>query len=972
MGKWNNVYRWLRRNQEHISRIQGLSKLEPKSSQKLFDAWKEAVSLLKKRDTRVNKKQRKQARDKHATNFKSLKQAIQADDDAEPIDLTPIDKKTTSLLNGSVNKTVYTYTPTVIDESSASDIVTEITDRINREIRANARNEGDIKPSRTICKIIFYTQDPNNTDNPTIGSKLISNVGNEVLTYEDVFQKIKELLSIHHNSKDYSCFLFKLEVWTTFSKRKEKKGGCAEDKDARESVTFRKGDHIITSTNSKMNNCAFMCFNLFFGVKVTQMRPNEIRKDMGIDQGVEIPIHDLPKILAYYNKKIYDSHEENYRHMIVYDENLTVMLEYSTIPPYKMTEEEVDRVVRISHAGNHYYAIDVKDQKPNFKLFQSMPSPWRRELEKQVDQNTNSGPLLYIAPLIETAMPTQIVYWSGLELLFTSKNNKNTTPSKFVDQTKLLETLFELENTTIVTYNGAQNDFYQLAAYIRSRGVNILNKDILTNDGNILRLSFGNGNQVFSLIKFTVCAEVQAMKDFEIENNDPSVMLCDLFNKVHKMIFELTGLNITSYITIYQIAYTYWGNISLPAEIQIEGPTNEEKIAIIRSATYGGRCEAKMTNFVSKQYDQIVKGEVTYNDLLESKDCRRYTDVSSLYPASMAKYKYPIGSSYFSRDPEFDYSNGRIGIYDISFIAPENIGTYTLPSRNEKREVAYVRDGRGYYTSVDITLAKSLGYQITFIGKAIVWMEQSDEVFSSYVTQFYKVKNDSISNPTKRSIAKLLLNSLYGNLSRVNKDKKVKICTTGIELEKFLFEDIDEIEEIEQIGECVMVTGVSKPKESEKTQSWRRARPCQLSAFVLSYSRKIMVDNMTSYDTDLTNPFSYTDTDSLRVSQSQYEILEIHGRICDKKNATLGTLVDELSGGLIIHEQNSGAKRYTFDYIMPNGEIKTVNKIAGVPSAYQRKELLDGQSHTITYPSVKRDVTTFSIQSVERTYTIRN
>ena len=72
--------------------------------------------------------------------------------------------------------------------------------------------------------------------------------------------------------------------------------------------------------------------------------------------------------------------------------------------------------------------------------------------------------------------------------------------------------------------------------------------------------------------------------------------------------------------------------------------------------------------------------------------------------------------------------------------------------------------GEGVFTSVDIENAISSGYNVEFINKCLVYDNQSSNVFGVYVDTFYQLKEtaEREENDVKRSVAKLMLNSLYG------------------------------------------------------------------------------------------------------------------------------------------------------------------------------------------------------------------
>ena len=101
-------------------------------------------------------------------------------------------------------------------------------------------------------------------------------------------------------------------------------------------------------------------------------------------------------------------------------------------------------------------------------------------------------------------------------------------------------------------------------------------------------------------------------------------------------------------------------------------------------------------------------------------------------------------------------------------------------------------------------------------------------------------------------------------------------------------------------------------------------KPCQLGAFVLSYSREIMLNYMKIIDPTLkTHVFSYTDTDSLHIMGEHYKKFKELGMIKD----SLGYLDNDIKkDGIIIYENNLGPKNYIYEYINNKNEVSKIIK----------------------------------------------
>ena len=124
---------------------------------------------------------------------------------------------------------------------------------------------------------------------------------------------------------------------------------------------------------------------------------------------------------------------------------------------------------------------------------------------------------------------------------------------------------------------------------------------------------------------------------------------------------------------------------------------------------------------------------------------------------------YPTGMSRWSDQPADEFKINKPGFYNIRFIPPKDIRNPILPRKVNLGIKWSLEDGEGVYTSVDIQNAIDAGYQVEFINKCLIW-DESANVFGEYVSEFFKLKEvaEQEGNKVKRSIAKLMLNALYG------------------------------------------------------------------------------------------------------------------------------------------------------------------------------------------------------------------
>ena len=133
-----------------------------------------------------------------------------------------------------------------------------------------------------------------------------------------------------------------------------------------------------------------------------------------------------------------------------------------------------------------------------------------------------------------------------------------------------------------------------------------------------------------------------------------------------------------------------------------------------------------------------------------------------------------------------------------------------------------------------------------------------------------------------------------------------------------------------------------------------------MSAFVLAYSRRIMLYYMKAIDPTLQSLiFTYSDTDSLHITGDKYyKLLELgYGK--EKKKAKLGYLCSDIKNeGLIFYEKNIAPKCYTYSYIDNTGMIKendnAVMKSKGIPKKCLKNEYYMEEYGEVEFSSLQK------------------
>ena len=178
----------------------------------------------------------------------------------------------------------------------------------------------------------------------------------------------------------------------------------------------------------------------------------------------------------------------------------------------------------------------------------------------------------------------------------------------------------------------------------------------------------------------------------------------------------------------------------------------------------------------------------------------------------------------------------------------------------------------GLYNNVDIKDAQNNGYIIKFIGECLVYDVTIDNLFSNYIRYWYNIKseedkkNENDRNNSRRNIAKLVMNGLYGKILQKAHFKNTFIANKISQI--FEFMDYYNIINWKILtDDKILLTREAK----EEIENEIITKPAQYGSYVLSYSRRIMLFYNKVIDEDL-NKFivSYTDTDSLHIPAEVY------------------------------------------------------------------------------------------------------
>ena len=173
-----------------------------------------------------------------------------------------------------------------------------------------------------------------------------------------------------------------------------------------------------------------------------------------------------------------------------------------------------------------------------------------------------------------------------------------------------------------------------------------------------------------------------------------------------------------------------------------------------------------------------------------------------------------------------------VGIFRIEYVTNKNLIDGILPRREDGRLIWDLKDHTGIYNSVDIDNALELGYKIKLV-EGYYW-EKTENVFDNYINYLYDFKKNANKGSAQYTLAKLMMNGLYGKtIQRPILDENVIIRLH----EEFIKLHI-------KFGGVAMralsdgsfyLTYQDKDKLASKI-----TKPCYLGSFILGYSRKIM------------------------------------------------------------------------------------------------------------------------------------
>ena len=396
------------------------------------------------------------------------------------------------------------------------------------------------------------------------------------------------------------------------------------------------------------------------------------------------------------------------------------------------------------------------------------------------------------------------------------------------------------------------------------------------------------------------------------------------------------------------------------------------------------KLKMKLSNSINEQEKQTYKEMLDQSQNEVKKLLPKLTDyvfngdITSLYPTAMRYFEYPLGPARVLE--EFDSIKESLNkmetqkCYSLLKVDMKNeTGKKKIIAPIPRPKYDHLGNRIGvdwnledicgeWYTHIDIEHAIKHGYKITKIHEGYYW-EGSGNIFKKYIDMFFNIKAEQDINKEKlgylkeqlklctndlekiyiqqeirktpynkalRACCKLFMNSLYGKMLQRPMYEETKVVNNYADFIKF-WRKMDYIKEIVYLDNGMAITGV----KSEDDQSVN-SKPNHIGAFLLSYSRRIMMSLFEDIDPSLeSHLFTYSDTDSAHIHRKTLETLKNRKNPHTGKywlDTGLGCLSNDYDDDAkLLFERNWAPKNYFNIYVTNKGELLDTRKNKGIP-----------------------------------------
>lgn len=349
--------------------------------------------------------------------------------------------------------------------------------------------------------------------------------------------------------------------------------------------------------------------------------------------------------------------------------------------------------------------------------------------------------------------------------------------------------------------------------------------------------------------------------------------------------------------------------------------------------------------------------------ILDGKETLKQVDVVSLYPHVMESQVFPTGAfippEFFTHEDgiahaiqisttinygkytSFEHDGDHVTVenpgytllkmemfrycYFVDMDCPENALVAFLMRKVDDAPVQNLAPLRRHWvTGVELFEAIKVGYTLLKVHGKFGW-EALNPVFKKYIGILFKIKEENKHDKSSVMyiVAKLLMNALSGKFGQKIVSKVTKLM---VELPDNPDEHFSKLQNIHtQLIESIKEDGAKLPigflfTGEKKQEDMETNLPTHLSVFILAHSRRKMskmLRHVNGYY-DKTRTLLYTDTDSMCITQSTFNILKKDGFIGGK----LGQLEDEFPHDIIVAGRFLAPKVYVLMMLkqFPNSE----------------------------------------------------
>lgn len=322
------------------------------------------------------------------------------------------------------------------------------------------------------------------------------------------------------------------------------------------------------------------------------------------------------------------------------------------------------------------------------------------------------------------------------------------------------------------------------------------------------------------------------------------IALHQILSEFNNKIYDLYGLCINKYPTIPSLALGIFRSNFL---------SDDMKIPLI-----GGPL-----------YDQLYKsytGGATDMYIPHGKNIYWY-DVNSLYPSQMLMNDMPVGKIIqFKGDiSKSSLWNDCFGFFNADIYAPDNLKNPILQTRmktkNSFRTIAPLGKWTAYIFSEELKNALKVGYKFKI--KSGFLFEKKD-IFSSYVSNLYKLRLEYPKGHPLNYIAKLLLNSLYGRFGMSYRTfyNHYSIVDNNEILDITRKYDINDVIELQPDKSLISITDIESIEKAQHVPTYFNTS-IGIASAITAYGRIAMSKYKNSDDFNL----YYSDTDSIFIDK---------------------------------------------------------------------------------------------------------